>query len=179
MNSRRNVILIGMPGVGKSTIGVLLAKRLRFSFLDTDIFLQTQERKTLQEIIAVQGAEGFCDIEEKYVLSILAKAHVIATGGSVVYRHQAMKHLKKDGIVIHLDLELPKLKARLDDINARGVVITPGQSIDGLYSERRPLYLKYADIDVETGGLNPDQIVGKIVELLNPNVRVKTDGSTS
>jgi len=167
--NRQNIVLIGMPGVGKSTVGVLLAKRVGYAFLDTDIYIQTHEGKSLQELIRQYGADGFCDIEERRMRSITVSAHVLATGGSVVYRQKAMKHFRSKGVVIHLDLALERLKKRLDDIDARGVVIAPGASLDALYAERRPLYLKYADATLETDGMSPDQVVGKIVELLRKN----------
>jgi shikimate kinase len=165
-DNRKNIVLIGMPGVGKSTVGVLLAKRLGYSFLDTDIYMQAREGKSLQELIQQHGITGFCDIEERYTCSISVNTHVIATGGSVVYRHDGMKHLREDGLLVHLDLSLQRLKKRLDDINARGVVIGPGQTLEGLFSERHPLYLKYADITVETDNLLPEQVVGEIIEIL-------------
>jgi len=106
MHSRdkKNVALIGMPGVGKSTIGVLLAKQLGYSFLDTDILIQAAEGKTLQQLIQKSGISGFCDLEEEYILSVSVNSHVIATGGSVVYGKAAMGHLKADSVVIHLNL---------------------------------------------------------------------------
>ena len=166
MEPNKNVILIGMPGVGKSTVGVLLAKRLNFSFLDTDIYIQTQEGKSLQEIIQTHGAEGFCDIEERYIHSVNVTSHVIAPGGSVVYRPKAMEQLGTSGVIIHLDLELERLKKRLDDIDARGVVIAAGQKLEGLYAQRQPLYSKFANFTVVTDGLTPDQVVGKIIEII-------------
>ncbi len=166
MKARKNIILIGMPGVGKSTVGVLLAKRLKFAFLDTDIHIQIQEGKSLKELIALHGTEGFCDLEGNYILSLLADKSVIATGGSVVYMGKAMKHLQACGQIVHLDLKLSRLKKRLDDINARGVVIGPDQNLGDLYAERQPLYLKYADISISTDGLSPDQVVVKIMQLL-------------
>jgi shikimate kinase len=166
MGSNKNVVLIGMPGVGKSTVGVLLAKRLNYSFLDTDIYIQTREGKSLQELIQIHGAAGFCDIEERYILSVDATSHVIAPGGSVVYKSKAMEHLGTNGAIIHLDLELDRLKKRLDDIDARGVVIAPGQKIKDLYAQRQPLYSKFADFTVVTDGLTPDQVVGKIIEII-------------
>jgi shikimate kinase len=120
MDEQKNIVLIGMPGVGKSTIGVLLAKRLGYSFLDTDIFIQSAAGKTLQGLIQKHGIAGFCDLEEDYILSISVQAHVIATGGSVVYGDGAMKHLKAEAVVIHLNLSLGELKKRLDDLDARG-----------------------------------------------------------
>jgi shikimate kinase len=166
MEPNKNVILIGMPGVGKSTVGVLLAKRLRFSFLDTDIYIQTQESKSLQELIQINGAEGFCDIEEKYIISVDVTAHVIAPGGSVVYRHKAMEHLATNGVIVHLDLDLDRLKKRLDDIDARGVVIAAGQKLEDLHAERQPLYSKFSDFTVVTDGLTPDQVVSEIIEII-------------
>ena len=167
MKTRDNIILIGMPGVGKSTVGVLLAKRLKLAFVDTDIYIQTQEGKSLQELIQLHGASGFCDLEGNYILSISATASVIATGGSVVYIQAAMEHLQAGGQIVHLDLELNRLQKRLDDIDARGVVIGPDQHLGDLYAERQPLYAEYADITITTDGLSPDQVAGRIEMLLN------------
>ena len=166
MKTGDNIILIGMPGVGKSTIGVLLAKRLKLAFLDTDIYIQTREGKSLQELIQLHGASGFCDLEGDYIVSLSATASVIATGGSVVYIHTAMEHLQASGQIVHLDLALNRLQKRLDDIDARGVVIGPDQQLGDLYAERQPLYAKYADITIATDGLSPDQVVGQIIRLL-------------
>ena len=167
MQPNNNIILIGMPAVGKSTIGVLLAKRLKYSFLDTDIYIQSREKKSLQEIIQSRGTTGFCDIEERYILSVNVSSHVIAPGGSVVYRQKAMQHLQSDGKIIHLHLALKHLQKRLDDVDARGVVIAPGQKLDDLYAERQPLYLKYADATIVTDGMPPDQVVSGIINLLS------------
>ena len=166
MQTRDNIILIGMPGVGKSTIGVLLAKRLKLAFVDTDIYIQTRENKSLQELIQLHGTEGFCDLEGSYIQSLGVTDAVIATGGSVVYIQSAMAHLQAGGKIVHLDLELSLLQKRLDDIDARGVVIGPEQKLGDLHAERQPLYVKYADITIATDGLSPDQVVGKIIELL-------------
>ena len=166
MQTRKNVILIGMPGVGKSTVGVLLAKRLKFAFVDTDIYIQTREGKSLQELIQLHGTAGFCDLEGNYILSLSVTATVIATGGSVVYIQPAMEHLQAGGRIVHLDLELNRLQQRLDDIDARGVVIGPDQKLEDLYAERQPLYAKYAEITIATDGLSPDQVVGQIIRSL-------------
>ena len=155
-----------MPGVGKSTVGVLLAKRVGYSFLDTDIYIQTQEGKSLQALIRQHGTSGFCDIEARYMQSITLTDHVLATGGSVIYRPTAMAHFKATGVVVHLDIKLDRLKKRLDDLDARGVVIAPGLTFEALYAERQALYLKYADITVKTDGLTPDQVVWESVEKL-------------
>jgi shikimate kinase len=155
-----------MPGVGKSTVGVLLAKRLGFAFIDTDIYIQVREGRSLLELIRVHGADEFCRIEEDHILSLAVDSHVIAPGGSVVYRPKAMSHLKAQGVAIHLDIAVARLKRRLDDMDARGVVIAPGQTIESLYAERRPLYLQYADATVSTDGLTPDRVVGAVLDAL-------------
>ena len=164
----RSVILIGMPGVGKSTVGVLLAKRLGFAFVDTDILLQVREGRSLQALIQAHGAEEFCRIEERHILSLKLRGHVVAPGGSVVYRPRAMAHLKARGTAVYLELGLERLKHRLDDVDARGVVIAPGQTVVALYAERRPLYRRYADVTVATDGLTPDQVVARILAALPP-----------
>ncbi|MGB5746713.1 MAG: shikimate kinase [Desulfobacterales bacterium] len=166
-DDKKNIVLIGMPGVGKSTIGVLLAKHLGYSFLDTDLLIQVAESQTLQQLIQIHGISGFCDLEEEYIRSVTVNAHVIATGGSVVYGKAAMRHLKTDAVAIHLDLSLDRLQKRLDDLDARGVAIAPGRDLSDLYAERHPLYLKYADQMVETDALTPDQVVKHIVAMLS------------
>lgn len=162
---KNNIVLIGMPGVGKSTVGVILAKRLRLSFLDTDILIQTKEGKSLQEIIQKNHIQGFRKIEEAYLLSVTKQSHVIATGGSVVYSEKAMKHLATHGHIIHLDISLKLLSKRLDDIDARGVLRMPGQSLTDIFNDRQPLYLKYADRTVNTDGITPEQVISKIMAI--------------
>ena len=169
LDANQNIVLIGMPGVGKSTVGVLLAKQLGYSFLDTDIHIQAAEGKTLQQLIQTHGISGFCDLEEAYILSVAVESHVIATGGSVVYAGAGMRHLKENASVIHLDLSLDRLKKRLDDLDARGVAIAPGHGLADLYAERQPLYLKYADQTVDTDSLTPDAVVRAIMVLLTDN----------
>jgi shikimate kinase len=159
---RSNIILIGMPAVGKSTVGVLLAKRLGWAFLDTDILIQIKEKQRLQTILDAQGMDAFCRMEERHIMSIAADAHVIATGGSAVYGPGAMAHLKTLGTVFHLDLPPAILQKRLNNLSSRGVVMTPGQDIASLYRERYPLYRHYADITLDCNDQNPDQIVGRI-----------------
>ena len=169
LNANENVVMIGMPGVGKSTIGVLLAKQLRYSFLDTDLLIQSTEGKILQQLIQKHGISGFCELEERYIQSVAVDSHVVATGGSVVYGEGAMRHLKANGIVVHLDLSLDRLTRRLDDLDARGVAIAPGRDLSDLYAERQPLYKKYADLTVATDGLTPDAVVSHIMALLTEN----------
>jgi shikimate kinase len=156
-----------MPGVGKSTVGVLAAKQLGFGYLDTDILIQTREGKTLQQLIARFGLDGFCRLEARHILSVDLSEHVIATGGSVVYDDEAMRHLKSGGCVVHLDLNVDALKQRLDDVAARGVVIAPGKSVHDLYAERLPLYRAHSDIAIDTSGLTPAEVSAAICDRLD------------
>jgi len=163
----QNIILTGMPAVGKSTIGVLLAKRLGMAFVDTDIIIQTAEQKSLQALIRTNGLERFCDLEEAHILSLDCAATVIATGGSVVYREGAMRHLADSGVVVYLEIDLASLEKRLSDIDARGVVYAPGQTLADLYAERMALYRKTAHLTVTATEVTPDQLVSRIIAILN------------
>ncbi len=171
MRAGRNIVLVGMPGVGKSTIGVLLAERLGYGFLDTDILMQTRKDKKLQQIIAAEGLDGFRRIEERTILSMSVTSHVIATGGSVVYSGKAMQHLKRSGWVCHLDIQPQVLCKRLDNIDTRGIVMAPEQTIESLYRERYPLYMQYADMTIESGTLTPSQVLDRIDALLVARAR--------
>jgi len=162
----RNVVLIGMPAVCKSTIGVLLAKATSRDFIDTDVFIQAQEGRSLQDIINRQGLEAFCRIEEHHVLSLSCQGKVIATGGSVVYSEPAMSHLRSCGLVIYLDLDLPAIKKRLTNLDSRGLVMAPGKTLDLLYEERLPLYRKYADVTIGCAGKTHEGIVEEIFRRL-------------
>jgi shikimate kinase len=166
MPSRPNIVLIGMPGSGKSTVGVLLAERLGYGFMDTDIAIQTGWGRRLQEIIDSEGPERFRVVEERAVLDLTLSAHVIATGGSVVYSEKAMQHLRKNGTICHLEAAPERLLQRIDNLDSRGILLTQGRTFAGLYAERRPLYLKYADITVAVDALRPDQVVRQILSLL-------------
>ncbi|MBL7214491.1 MAG: shikimate kinase [Phycisphaerae bacterium] len=165
-NAKSNLVLIGMPGVGKSTIGVLLAKRLGRYFLDTDVLIQVAHDKSLQELIETNGMDGFCQIEQDYVTCIDIKNAVIATGGSVVYYDSSMRALKADGVIVYLQLPLAALEKRLGDLNQRGVVLEPGQTLAALYAKRTPLYEQWADITVDLSGLNHDESVESILRML-------------
>lgn len=158
----KNIILIGMPAVGKSTVGVLLAKRLGWSFLDTDLVIQVGESAKLQDILDSQGMEKFCALEERYVLTVSCQKHVIATGGSVIYGTKAMEHLKSLGILIHLDLLPQFLEKRLKNLSSRGVVMAKGQNIETLYAQRHPLYCRYADMTIKCNNLSIDETVNQI-----------------
>lgn len=148
-----NIILIGMPGAGKSTIGIVLAKKIGYSFIDSDLLIQEQEGMLLHEIISQKGPDAFNKIENKVNASIFTDKTVIATGGSVVYGVEAMQHLKQLGTVIYLALPLDELQERLGNLHERGVSMREGQTLASLYEERTPLYRKYADITVDCSGL--------------------------
>ena len=163
---KNNIVLIGMPGVGKSTVGVILAKVLGYQFVDADLLIQKQEGKLLHEIISQVGTEGFIQIENKVNASIEAEDSIIATGGSVVYGTEAMKNLSDIGIIIYLKLDYNKLKYRLGNIKNRGVVIRKNQRLWDLYSERVPLYEKYADIIIDENNCGIEKTVNKIVSAL-------------
>ncbi|HOQ06861.1 MAG TPA: shikimate kinase [Clostridiales bacterium] len=158
----RNLVLIGMPGAGKSTVGVLLAKALKMPFTDTDTLIQRQENGYLQELIEKHGIEGFIKIEENTVKNLDLTSHVIATGGSVVYSEAAMAHLKTRGIIFFLDAKLYQLERRLKNISTRGIAMIPGQSLGSLYMERLPLYRRYADVEIDCSGKQIETIVSEI-----------------
>ena len=163
----KNIVLIGLPGVGKSTAGVVLAKVLGYEFIDADLIIQQQEGKLLREIIAEVGTDGFIEVENRVNSQIEVEKSVIATGGSVVYGKEAMQHLREIGTVVYLKVSYDILEKRLHDIKGRGVVLKDGQDLRGLYEERVPLYEKYADITVCEDNLNVEQTIEKITEQLN------------
>ncbi len=145
----RNIVLIGMPGVGKSTVGVILAKEIGYQFVDSDLLIQKAEGKLLKEIIAEQGVDGFLEIEDRVNASIETEKSVIATGGSVVYGRAAMKHFKETALVVYLSCPYSRLEKRLGDLKGRGVVIKDGQTLRDIYEERCRLYEQYADVTVD------------------------------
>jgi shikimate kinase len=165
-NSPNNLALIGMPGAGKSTLGVLLAKRTARSFLDTDLLIQKAEDAPLQGIIEKRGVEGFRRVEERIVLGLDCSNSVIATGGSVVYSEVAMEHLGRLGLRIYLDVPLAELDRRLGNLDKRGVIRGPGQDLEGLLAERRPLYKRWADIRIDCGDLEHDGAVDAVIGAL-------------
>lgn len=167
--SKENIVLIGMPGVGKSTVGVILAKVLGYQFIDADLVIQKRENRLLHEIISEEGLDGFLKAEENanvYIAQNEEKS-IVATGGSVVYCEKAMQELKKTGRVIYLELEYDQLKKRLGNLKGRGVVLKEGQDLRGLYEERIPLYEKYADLTVNEKNLDVEQTLQKIVDRLS------------
>ncbi len=162
-----NIILIGMPGSGKSTVGVLLAKMLGMNFIDADLLIQQREGMKLYEILAQKGNAYFAQVEDEVNASIAAENTVIATGGSVVYGKKAMAHLKSIGKVVYLKVPLRELRRRIKNFATRGIQMAPGQTFDGLYAERVPLYERYADITVTTGGAGLQRNAEKIMAALS------------
>ncbi len=160
-----NIILIGMPGAGKSTVGVVLAKKQGYRFIDSDLVIQEKYDKLLQELIEENGVEGFWKIENDVNASLNPHRAVIATGGSAVYGAEAMEHLREIGTVVYLHLPYEEVAERLGDLNARGVTLTPGQTLLDLYEERTPLYEKYAHVVVNCHGKMLREVVAEIAAM--------------
>jgi shikimate kinase len=167
-----NVILIGMPAAGKSTLGVLLAKATSRDFLDTDVYIQSCQRRPLSAILASEGREGFRRIEEESVLTLHPSRTVIATGGSVVYGERAMAHLKAGGVVIYLQLPLPILAQRIKDFAGRGVVMAAEQTLEDLLAERDPLYRRWADVTVDCQAQTHEEVLAKMLAALQESAEV-------
>lgn len=157
-------MLIGMPGSGKSDIGMMLAKKTSREFVDTDELIQTSQQRTLQDIVDMEGHIFLRKIEEEVILGLSIRNHVIATGGSAAYSAQAMTHLKSDGILIFLDVDLATLESRISDFSTRGIAKRPDQSFAELFDERFVLYTKHADITIECGGMTQEQVCKRIVK---------------
>lgn len=166
---KSNVVLIGMPGSGKSTCGVLAAKALLKNFFDTDLLIQNLENKRLQTILDENGTDYFQAAEEKAVLSLQIEGTIIATGGSVVYSKEAMEHLKKLGKVIYLQLTYETMESRINNITTRGVVLKKGSTLRDMYEERKNLYEEYADEIISCDFLTVEETVEKIVEITENN----------
>ena len=167
--NKKNIILIGMPGVGKSTVGVILAKVLGYQFVDSDLVIQKEEGKLLKEIIAEVGPDGFIEVENRINAGLDVTDSVVATGGSVVYGSEAMEHLKEIGTVIYLYLSYEEINKRLSDIKGRGVVLRDGQTLKDLYEERTVLYEKYADVYIDETGLYVEETIDAILESRDKN----------
>lgn len=161
-----NIVLIGMPGAGKSTCGLLLAKQTSRPFIDTDVWIQSLEGCRLQKIIDTRGIEAMRAVEEQRVLELSVRGHVVATGGSVVYSEAAMAHLRQEAVSIFLEVGIDALHARLGDAAERGIVRRPEQSFADLYAERLPLYRRYADFTVACDGLDHEGVVARLVAVV-------------
>ena len=163
----KNITLIGMPGSGKSTVGVLLAKTLGYRFVDADLLIQQREGALLQDILDQRGVEGFLDVEEDVIRSLDCTGTVIAPGGSAVCREGAARRLKELGLVVYLHVPLAELERRISNITTRGIAMAPGQTLADVYAIREPLYRKYADLTVDVTGQNTlEETVAAVLERL-------------
>ncbi|MCC2254225.1 shikimate kinase [Ruminococcus sp. CLA-AA-H200] len=160
---KKNLIFIGMPAVGKSTVGVVVAKRLGMRFIDTDLLIQEQENRLLREIIAEEGEEGFLEIENRVNASVNVENSVISPGGSVIYCREAMEHYKKIGTVVYLQASYQTIKRRIRSPRKRGVVLKEGQTFRDLYNERVPYFEKYADITVCEDGCRIEDTIENVL----------------
>jgi shikimate kinase len=161
--SESGITLIGMPGAGKSTIGVLLSKRLALDFLDTDLVIQVREHRSLQHILDSEGYLGLRAIEESVLMEVDPRARVIATGGSVVYSDRAMRHLASGSRIVFLDVPLAELRARISDYETRGIARRPGQEFSELFDERTALYRRYADLRIDCDRLGTEDVLQRIL----------------
>lgn len=166
LKNYKNIVIVGMPGVGKSTVSKVLAQKINLSFIDSDDVIEFKENLTLAKIIQKKGLDGFLKAEEQHVSEIRCEGHVIATGGSVVYSRKIMEHFKADCFIIYLYVDLDVLLTRLGDLTARGVVISPGRNIEDLFYERSPLYETYCDLKIDCGTNLPDEVVKIILAAL-------------
>ncbi|MBQ5674916.1 MAG: shikimate kinase [Lachnospiraceae bacterium] len=164
---KSNIVLIGMPGVGKSTIGVILAKILAYHFLDSDLVIQEREGRRLHQIISEEGTDGFLKIENDVNASLNVERTIIATGGSAIYGKEAMEHLKEIGEVVYLKADYETIEKRLGNLEKRGVALKNGQTLKDLYEERTKLYELYADVTVDEKGLGTEETIGAVLRGLN------------
>lgn len=159
-----NIVLIGMPAAGKSTIGVILAKTMGKLFIDTDLVIQQNEEMLLQQYIDKNGLKKFLQAEESSILGLTFSNSVVATGGSVIYSEAAMRHLKRESVVVYLELSYEEIENRLNNITTRGIAMDKDKSLQQLYKERTPIYSKFADILIKCDGKNVEEIVCEIIE---------------
>lgn len=159
---KNNIILIGMPGAGKSTIGVLLAKALNYDFLDTDLLIQRREGKKLYEIINERGLEKFLTVENDVLAGVNVEHTVVATGGSAIFGREAMEHLSEIGTIVYLDLSCEEIIGRVNNIKTRGIAMKKGKTIQDVYEERVPLYKRYAEVVIPCDNTTIEECVEKI-----------------
>lgn len=171
MNSDANIVLIGMPGSGKSTVGVILAKMISYGFIDTDLLIQSREGRTLQAIVDTDGHLALRRIEERVICDLDCRRHVIATGGSVVYSPPAMAHLSTGGVVVFLDVDLATLAARIDNFETRGLARRPDQSLADLFAERSALYARYADLTVDGAKGTHEAVCRRLMKVVEKRKR--------
>ena len=167
---KSNITMIGMPSSGKSTVGVLLAKRLGYSFVDVDIVIQEKEKRLLKEIIADEGLDGFLAVENRINAGLDVKNSVIAPGGSVIYGEEAMTHLKEISEIVYLKMSYEELEKRVGNVVDRGVALKPGMTLRDLYNERVPYYERYADITIDEEGLTIGETVDRLRKLIEDSL---------
>jgi shikimate kinase len=172
----QNIVLIGMPGAGKSTAGVLLAKHLSRAFIDTDVVIQSREGRRLRGLITALGEDGFLDAEESYILSLDVRRHVIATGGSVVYLDRAMAHLKRGGALFYLHVSVEVVMQRAGEAESRGVVMRGAADLRELYAQREPLYRRWADRVLDCTGRDHEAVVRDLIAAVDLNSGDLLDG---
>ena len=160
----KNIVLIGMPACGKSSVGVILAKTAAMSFIDTDLLIQEREGEKLQFLIDSRGMDEFLRIEESVLAELKADGAVISTGGSAVYSEKAMKNLSQNGVIVYLKLPLGEIERRLNNILTRGIAMKPGESLEDLYNYRVPFYERYADITIDADGLTVEEVIAEILK---------------
>lgn len=163
---KNNIVLIGMPGVGKSSAGVVLAKILGYEFVDSDLVIQKQEKRLLKDIIATEGNDGFLEVENRINASLDVRDSVIATGGSVIYGEDAMRHLADIGTIVYLRATYDTIASRLSNLTGRGVAIKEGQTLYDLYMERVVLYERYAEVIIDLDGLTIEETVNRLSKML-------------
>lgn len=172
-NGKSNIVLIGMPGSGKSTLGVILAKLTSRGFIDTDVLIQAAERRPLQAIVDNEGYMELRRIEERIILGLDCRNHVIATGGSAVYSAPAMEHLSAEGVIVFLDVELATLQSRVRDYTTRGLAKRPEQSFADLFEERCALYRKYAECTVHCSRLPHEEACDRIMACVTAKIAAR------
>lgn len=173
---KSNITMIGMPSSGKSTIGVLLAKRLGFSFVDVDIVIQEKEGRLLKEIIAEEGMDGFLEVEDRVNAELDVHRSVIAPGGSVIYGARAMEHLKEISEVVYLKMSYEEMERRIGNVVDRGVALKPGMTLLDLYNERVPYYERYADITIDEEGMTPGETVDALRAMIEEKMQAEKQG---
>lgn len=166
MKPKSNLVLIGMPGSGKSTVGILLAKRTSHDYIDTDVLIQSVEHRSLQDILDQEGYLRLREIEARVLLGLNVENHVISTGGSAVYSDAAMQHLRKHGTCIYLDVQVETLRKRITDYETRGIAKRPEQSFADLFEERTRLYRQYADITINGDSMGHEEVCAAIITQL-------------
>ncbi|KGO35576.1 MAG: shikimate kinase [Desulfoprunum sp.] len=175
-HQKSNIVLIGMPGSGKSTVGIILAKMMAKNYVDTDVLIQLAENRTLQDIVNRDGHMVLRDIEERVLLGVTCRDHVIATGGSAAYSARAMTHLKQDGLCVFLHVDLPTLKARIRNYETRGLAKRPEQSFQDLFEERLGLYRRYADIIIAASEPSQEAVCEQIIDELKRRTDIMAGG---